>query len=83
VIDFELEPGLIDLKEGVAVFVQEVAIPAEPRDVSTHGTPEDLRAELQEEAKEWGIFGPPRPFKSRALRSRLTGGPALRATVGA
>ena len=58
VIDFELEPGLIDLRERVAGFVQEVCIPAEPRDVSTHGTPADLRAELQDEAKKWGIFGP-------------------------
>ena len=57
-IDFELEPELIDLRERVASFVQEVCIPAEPRDVSTHGTPADLRAELQDEAKKWGIFGP-------------------------
>jgi acyl-CoA dehydrogenase len=58
VIDFELEPELIDLRERVASFVQEVCIPAEPRDVSTHGTPADLRAELQDEARKWGIFGP-------------------------
>jgi acyl-CoA dehydrogenase len=58
VIDFELEPELIDLRERVASFVQEVCIPAEPRDVSTHGTPAALRAELQDEAKKWGIFGP-------------------------
>jgi acyl-CoA dehydrogenase len=58
VIDFELEPELIDLRERVAGFVQEVCVPAEPRDVSTHGTPEDLRAELQDEAKRWGVFAP-------------------------
>jgi acyl-CoA dehydrogenase len=58
VIDFELEPELIDLRERVAGFVAEVCIPAEPRDVSSHGTPEDLRAELQDEAKAWGVFGP-------------------------
>jgi acyl-CoA dehydrogenase len=58
VIDFELEPELLDLRERVASFVQAVCIPAEPRDVSTHGTPADLRAELQDEAKKWGIFGP-------------------------
>jgi alkylation response protein AidB-like acyl-CoA dehydrogenase len=57
-IDFELDPELLELRERVASFVQEVCIPAEPRDVSTHGTPEDLRAELQDEAKKWGIFGP-------------------------
>ncbi|HEY2055512.1 MAG TPA: acyl-CoA dehydrogenase family protein [Solirubrobacterales bacterium] len=57
-IDFELEPELIELRERVARFVREVAIPAEARDVSTHGTDEGLRAELQEEAKRRGIFGP-------------------------
>jgi acyl-CoA dehydrogenase len=58
VIDFELSPELTQLRERVASFVQEVCIPAEPRDVSSHGTPDSLRAELQEEAKKWGIFGP-------------------------
>ena len=58
VIDFELEPELKELRDRVARFVQEVAIPAEPRDVSSHGTSDELRAELQEEAKRWGVFGP-------------------------
>jgi acyl-CoA dehydrogenase len=57
-IDFELEPQLVELRERVAQFVAEVAIPAEPRDVSTHGTDDALRSELQEEAKRWGVFGP-------------------------
>ncbi|HVX34220.1 MAG TPA: acyl-CoA dehydrogenase family protein [Solirubrobacterales bacterium] len=57
-IDFELEPELVQLRDRVARFVAEVAIPAEPRDVSTHGTDAGLRAELQEEAKRWGVFGP-------------------------
>jgi acyl-CoA dehydrogenase len=57
-IDFELEPQLVELRERVAQFVGEVAIPAEPRDVTTHGTDDALRSELQEEAKRWGVFGP-------------------------
>jgi acyl-CoA dehydrogenase len=57
-IDFELEPELIELRERVARFAREVAIPAEPRDVSRHGTDDGLRAELQQEAKRWGVFGP-------------------------
>jgi acyl-CoA dehydrogenase len=57
-IDFELEPELIELRERVARFVEEVAIPAESRDVSRHGTDDRLRSELQEEAKRWGVFGP-------------------------
>jgi acyl-CoA dehydrogenase len=58
VIDFELEPELVRLRDRVAQFVAEVCIPAEPRDVSAHGTDEGLRAELQDEAKRWGVFGP-------------------------
>jgi acyl-CoA dehydrogenase len=58
VIDFELEPELQELRERVAQFIQEVAIPAEPRDVTSHGTDDALRSELQEEAKRWGVFGP-------------------------
>ena len=58
VIDFELEPELLELRERVREFIREVAIPAEPRDVGTHGTDEGLRAELQEKAREWGVFGP-------------------------
>ncbi|MDX6623030.1 MAG: acyl-CoA dehydrogenase [Solirubrobacterales bacterium] len=58
VIDFELEPELVELRERVRAFVRQVAIPAEPRDVSTHGTDEGLRAELQEKAREWGVFAP-------------------------
>ncbi|HEX4753262.1 MAG TPA: acyl-CoA dehydrogenase family protein [Solirubrobacterales bacterium] len=57
-IDFELEPQLIELRRRVARFVEEVAIPAEPRDVSTHGTDDGLRTELQAAAKRWGVFGP-------------------------
>ena len=58
VIDFELEPELQELRERVADFVREVAIPAEPRDFGGHGTSDELRAELQDEAKRWGVFGP-------------------------
>jgi acyl-CoA dehydrogenase len=56
-IDFELQPQLVELRDRVAGFVAEVAIPAEPRDVSTHGTDEALRAEQQDEAKRSGVFG--------------------------
>jgi acyl-CoA dehydrogenase len=58
VIDFELEPELLALRERVREFIREVAIPNEPRDVTTHGTDDGLRSELQEEAKRWGVFGP-------------------------
>jgi acyl-CoA dehydrogenase len=58
VIDFELEPELAQLRDRVARFVREVVIPAEPRDAGGHGTDEGLRAELQDEARRWGVFGP-------------------------
>ncbi|HEX2393320.1 MAG TPA: acyl-CoA dehydrogenase family protein [Solirubrobacterales bacterium] len=57
-IDFSLDGELAALRDRVREFVAEVAIPAEPRDVSEHGLDEGLRAELQEEAREWGVFGP-------------------------
>jgi acyl-CoA dehydrogenase len=58
VIDFELEPELLELRERVRGFIREVAIPNEPRDVSAHGTDDGLRAELHAEARRWGVFGP-------------------------
>jgi acyl-CoA dehydrogenase len=58
VIDFSLGPELETLRDRVRRFVAEVAIPAEARDVSVHGLDEGLRAELQERAREWGVFAP-------------------------
>ena len=57
-IDFSLDPELAALRDRVAEFVREVAIPAEARDVSEHGLDEGLRDELQGKAREWGLFGP-------------------------
>lgn len=57
-IDFELDDDLLAPRERVREFIREVVIPAEPRDVSEHGTDDGLRAELQEKAREWGVFGP-------------------------
>ncbi len=58
VIDFELGEELNTLRDRVRAFVHEVAIPAEARDRSEHGLDPGLRSELQEKAKEWGVFGP-------------------------
>jgi acyl-CoA dehydrogenase len=57
-IDFSLDGELAALRDRVREFVAEVAIPAESRDVSVHGLDERLRSELQERAREWGLFGP-------------------------
>jgi acyl-CoA dehydrogenase len=58
VIDFSVDGELAALRDRVAEFVREVAIPAEARDRSEHGLDEGLRSELQERAREWGLFGP-------------------------
>ncbi len=58
-IDFELDSELVELQERVRAFVRDVAIPAEARDASPgHGLDEGLRAELQDAAKQAGVFGP-------------------------
>ena len=58
-IDFSLDPELVELRDRVAAFVREVAIPAESRDPGTgHGLDPELRRELQARAREAGVFAP-------------------------
>lgn len=57
-VDFEIDPELAALRERVRAFVRDVAIPAEARDRSRHGLDEELRAELQREARAAGLFAP-------------------------
>jgi acyl-CoA dehydrogenase len=58
VIDFSLDPQLVELRDRVAAFVRDTAIPAEARDVSEHGLDEGLRRELQDAARAAGLFAP-------------------------
>jgi acyl-CoA dehydrogenase len=58
VIDFAVPDDVRDLQERTAAFVRDVAIPAEARDRSQHGLDEGLRAELQEAARDAGVFAP-------------------------
>ncbi len=60
-IDFSLEPELVELCDRVRTFVHDVVIPAEPRDLATHGVDDALRRELQDEAKRAGLFAPQMP----------------------
>lgn len=60
-IDFSLEPELEALRTRVRSFVTDVVIPAEPRDEGEHGIAEDLRAELQDAARDAGLFSPQGP----------------------
>ena len=66
-IDFELEPELVALRERVRAFVRDVAIPAEARDRSEHGLDASLRAELQEQARRAGLFAPQVPVEHGGL----------------
>jgi acyl-CoA dehydrogenase len=57
-IDFTPDAVVEELRERVAEFVAQVVIPAEDRDRSTHGLDDGLRAELQDAAREVGVFAP-------------------------
>ncbi|MBS1677883.1 MAG: acyl-CoA dehydrogenase family protein [Actinobacteria bacterium] len=57
-IDFEIPTEVAALRERVAAFVRDVAIPAEARDHGEHGIEDALRTELQAAAKEAGVFAP-------------------------
>jgi acyl-CoA dehydrogenase len=72
-IDFSLPPELAELRDRVARFVDEVAIPAESRDVSTHGLDEALRDELQQAARAWGVFAPQVPVALGGLGLDMRG----------
>jgi acyl-CoA dehydrogenase len=67
VIDFAVPPEVEALRERVAAFVRDVAIPCEPRDVGEHGLDDGLRAELQEEARRAGVFAPQVPVELGGL----------------
>jgi acyl-CoA dehydrogenase len=58
VIDFSVPEDVREVQERTIAFVRDVVIPAEPRDVSTHGLDEGLRAELQTAARAAGVFAP-------------------------
>ena len=47
-----------ELREQVRRFIAEVAIPAESRDVGTHGPSPELRCELQAAARSVSLFAP-------------------------
>jgi acyl-CoA dehydrogenase len=58
VIDFAIEPELLDLRDRVRAFIADVVVPAEARDRSEHGLDDALRAELQSAARDAGLFAP-------------------------
>lgn len=57
-IDFSLDPETEAVRDRVRRFVSEVAIPAEEHDAGEHGPDDDLRRELQDAARQAGVFAP-------------------------
>lgn len=62
---------LEQLRQQVASFVHDIVIPAEPRE-GPHGIDEELRRELQQAARDAGVFAPhvPTSYGGRALDHR-------------
>ena len=57
-IDFSLPDDLAALQRRTRDFIRDAVIPLEPRDYAVHGIDADLRKELQQLAKEAGLFAP-------------------------
>jgi acyl-CoA dehydrogenase len=57
-IDFAIDPAVIELRDRVERFVAEVVIPAEQEDRGEHGLDDELRARLQVAAGQAGVFAP-------------------------
>jgi acyl-CoA dehydrogenase len=57
-MDFTHSPDTLELAARVRAFVDDVVIPAEPRDDGAHGPADELRAELQQAARAAGLFAP-------------------------
>ena len=63
-IDFGIDHGLAELRSRVAVFVRDVAIPAEEEQwASGHGPDDALRQGLQKTAADAGLLAPCAPTK--------------------
>lgn len=60
-MDFDIPTSLVLLQQRTRAFVEEVVIPAEPRDDGVHGPSDELRRELQHAAREAGLFAPHMP----------------------
>lgn len=73
-IDFELDAETRELRDRVRAFVRDTVIPAEARDLGTHGIDAALRDELQEAARAAGVFAPhvPQDLGGLGLDHRAT-----------
>jgi acyl-CoA dehydrogenase len=67
-LDFSLGEELLELRDRVRSFVDEVVIPAESEDPGTgHGIPEPLVERLRDDARNRGIFAPTAPQEHGGL----------------
>jgi acyl-CoA dehydrogenase len=57
-IDFSLPDELAALQRRTRDFIRDAVIPLEPREHGVHGINQDLRKELQQRAKDAGLFAP-------------------------
>ncbi|HZQ10776.1 MAG TPA: acyl-CoA dehydrogenase family protein [Anaerolineae bacterium] len=71
-MDFSLSPQLLDLQQRTRDFINRVVIPAEPRVPQAIEDWQQLRGELQQAARDAGIFAPhiPREYGGLGLNWR-------------
>lgn len=71
-MEFSFSPQLLDLKERTRKFIDEIVIPAEPRLPQDVSDWVELRGELQDAAKQAGLFAPhiPREYGGLSLNWR-------------
>ena len=66
-IDFTLDPELVELRDRVREFIRGPAIEAESRDDGEHGVDDSLRQALQAQARAAGVFAPQVPAELGGL----------------
>jgi acyl-CoA dehydrogenase len=73
-VDFEPEPRVAEIAVRLSSFIRNVVIPIEEAESSSlHGAPETLRLELQEAARQAGVFAPHVPKRWGGLGLDMRG----------
>lgn len=67
VIDFEISPEVVEIRDRTREFIRDVVIPQESKDVGEHGLEDGLRDELQDSARKAGVFAPHAPVEYGGL----------------
>lgn len=66
-IEFALDSEIAKLRQQVREFIDAVVIPCEAEVKGQHGIPDDVRARLQQAAREAGLFAPHMPAELGGL----------------